>query len=29
LAPGHAVGRRTFEEYLTGRFGGGEGGRRG
>ncbi|NDZ73029.1 MULTISPECIES: SDR family oxidoreductase [unclassified Streptomyces] len=29
LTPGHAVGRRTFEEYLAERFGGGEGGRRG
>ncbi|GAA5011928.1 SDR family oxidoreductase [Streptomyces hyderabadensis] len=29
LAPGHAVGKGTFEEYLAGRFGGGEGGRRG
>ncbi|MEV0018043.1 SDR family oxidoreductase [Streptomyces tendae] len=29
LAPEHAVGKGTFEEYLAGRFGGGEGGRRG
>ncbi len=29
LAPEHAVGRGTFEEYLAGRFGGGEDGRRG
>ncbi|MBZ6230758.1 SDR family oxidoreductase [Streptomyces olivaceus] len=29
LAPGRAVGTRTFEEYLTERFGGGQGGRRG
>ncbi|MFG3249332.1 SDR family oxidoreductase [Streptomyces sp. NPDC048187] len=29
LAPGHAVGKGTFEEYLAVRFGGGEGGRRG
>ncbi len=29
LAPGHAVGKVTFEEYLAARFGGGEDGRRG
>ncbi|CAM5436731.1 NAD(P)H-binding protein OS=Streptomyces tendae OX=1932 GN=GUR47_32715 PE=4 SV=1 [Streptomyces tendae] len=29
LTPGHAVGKGTFEEYLSVRFGGGEGGRRG
>ncbi|PPS84622.1 SDR family oxidoreductase [Streptomyces sp. MH60] len=29
LAPEHAVGEGTFEEYLAVRFGGGEGGRRG
>ncbi|MFC9468491.1 SDR family oxidoreductase [Streptomyces coelicoflavus] len=29
LAPEHAVGKGTFEEYLAVRFGGGEGGRRG
>ncbi|MFE5261529.1 SDR family oxidoreductase [Streptomyces coelicoflavus] len=28
LAPEHAVGKGTFEEYLAVRFGGGEGGRR-
>ncbi|MFC8874746.1 SDR family oxidoreductase [Streptomyces ardesiacus] len=29
LAPGHAVGKGTFEEYLAVRYGHGEGGRRG
>ncbi|MFE0418186.1 SDR family oxidoreductase [Streptomyces tendae] len=29
LAPEHAVGKGTFEEFLAGRFGGGEDGRRG